>query len=548
MDHYLLTIWNSTSTGEVKVQELAEILNLSTKQTRRKLSQWQEEGWLTFQAGRGRGNDSKLQWKKDVESAYEIQFISKLESYSIEQVSKLLLFNWSTETKQRLMTKFQSKFGFHQEGQDRLIIPRFYRFLTYHPLKAADVHSANLVANIYNRVAALEEDNTITPELAHSWELTKTKLTLYLRKDVAFHDGSILRAEDVVESFIRMQKDIIYAELWKPVTKITSPASLVVELEFPNGCPYILPLLSMMAASIYKESNGQVIGNGSFYMGENSEEKTVLHAFKHYYGERPLLDTVEFIQVSREFGNVYYGAHESREVGTFEVESDSGFGIVVMNPYRQSDIARKEVRDYIHMLIDENRSLISTIDSRISENNSGCLIGYSTPYSMPKIAKPSLSRPLRMKYTGYAKDVSFWLKSILEHGGIYTEIEEVSFHDALYHDHLKAEADLFIHGEIFEVNQSFSYFNFIKNNLSPLRKLTQSDPYLQKFIQAYDELPFEQWIGQHLKIEKYLIENSLCIPLYYSKRQIPFSINLMNVEIKHFGYVDLSKLWMKPKY
>ncbi|PAE41150.1 ABC transporter substrate-binding protein [Bacillus sp. 7884-1] len=548
MDHYLLTIWNSTSTGEVKVQELAEILNLSAKQTRRKLSQWQEEGWLTFQAGRGRGNDSKLQWKKDVESAYEIHFISKLESYSIEQVSKLLLFNWSTETKQRLMTKFQSKFGFHQEGQDRLIIPRFYRFLTYHPLKAADVHSANLVANIYNRVAALEEDNTITPELAHSWELTKTKLTLYLRKDVAFHDGSILKAEDVVQSFIRMKQDVIYAELWKPITKITSPASLVVELEFPNGCTYILPLLSLMTASIYKESNGQVIGTGSFYMGGNPEEKTVLHAFKHYYGERPLLDTVEFIQVSKEFGNVYYGAHESREVGTFEVESDSGFGIVVMNSYRQSDIARKEVRDYIHMLIDENRSLISTIDSRISENNFGCLIGYSKPYSMTKIAKPSLSKPLRMKYTGYAKNVSFWLKSILEHGGIYTEIEEVSFHDALYHDHLKAEADLFIHGEIFEVNQSFSYFNFIKNNLSPLRKLTQSDPYLQKFIQAYDELPFEQWIGQHLKIEKYLIENSLCIPLYYSKRQIPFSINLMNVEIKHFGYVDLSKLWMKPKY
>jgi SgrR family transcriptional regulator len=548
MDHYLLTIWNSSSTGEVKVQDLAEILNLSAKQTRRKLSQWQEEGWLTFQAGRGRGNDSKLQWKKDVESAYEKQFISKLESYSIEQVSKLLLLNWSTETKQRLMTKFQSKFGFHQEGKDRLIIPRFYRFLTYHPIKAADVHSANLVANIYNRVAVLEEDNSITPELAHSWELTKTKLTLYLRKDVAFHDGSILRAEDVVQSFIRMQKDIIYAELWKPVTKITSPASLVVELEFPNGCPYILPLLSMMTASIYKESNGQVIGTGSFYMGENSEEKTVLHAFKHYFRERPLLDSVEFIQVSREFGNVYYGAHESREVGTFEVESDSGFGIVVMNPYRQSDIARKEVRDYIHMLIDENRSLISTIDSRISENNSGCLIGYSKPYSMPKNAKPSLSKPLRMKYTGYAKDVTFWLKSILEHGGIHTEIDEVSFHDALYHDHLKAEADIFIHGEIFELNQSFSYFNFIKNNLSPLRKLTQSDSYLQKCIQAYDELPFEQWIGQHLKIEKYLIENSLCIPLYYSKRQIPFSINLMNIEIKHFGYVDLSKLWMKPKY
>ncbi|MDF2789735.1 MAG: transporter substrate-binding protein [Neobacillus sp.] len=548
MDHYLLTLWNSEAAGEVKVHQLAEIITLSTKQTRRKLNQWEDDGWLTFQAGKGRGNESKLIWNKDVESVYEQLFFSKLENYSIEQVSKLLLYDWSLGTKQRLMTRFQTKFGFHQEEQDRLIIPRFYRFLTYHPLKAADVHSANLIANIYNRVVALEEDNTIIPELAHSWEVTDKKLTLYLRKDVAFHDGSILKAEDVVQSFSRMKQDEIYAELWKPITKIYSSAPLIVEIEFPNGCTYILPLLSMITASIYKESNGQVIGTGSFYMGENTEEKTILRAFKQYYGERPLLDTVEFIQVSREFGNVYYGAHESKEVGTFEVESDSGFGIVVMNSNRHSDIARKEVRDYIHMMIDENRSQISTINPLISENCSGCLIGFSKPYSVPKIAKPSLSKPLQMKYTGYAKDVSIWLKNILERAGIKVELEEVSFHNAVYDDHLKVNADLFIHGEIFELNQSFSYFNFIKNNISPLRKLIQSDPFLQNSIQSYDQLPFEQWMEQHLKIEDYLITNSLCIPLYYSKRQIPFSINLMNIKMKHFGYVDLSKIWMKTKY
>ena len=97
------------------------------------------------------------------------------------------------------------------------------------------------------------------------------------------------------------------------------------------------------------------------------------------------------------------------------------------------------------------------------------------------------------------------------------------------------------------MNQCFSYFNFMKNTFSPLRKLTQSDTCLQRLIQSYDELSFDQWMDHHLKIEDYLINHSLCIPLYYSKRQIPFSINLMNVKIKHFGYVDLSKLWMKPK-
>jgi SgrR family transcriptional regulator len=547
MDHYLLALFNSATSGEVLIKQIAEIINLSSKQTRRKLHQWQEEDWLTFQSGKGRGNASLLNWKKDVELAYEQQFLAKLESYSIEEISKLLLLKWSLETKQRLMNIFQSKFGFHQEDIDSLIIPRHYRFLAFHPLKAADVHSANLVANVYNRVVALNEDNTLTSELAHSWELTATKLTLYLRKDVHFHDGSILKADDVVQSFQRMKQAQEYAELWSPITNISSPSPLVVEVDFPNGCTYILQLLSMIPASIYKKVHEQIIGTGGFYIAEDSEERTILSAFKQYFRERPLLDKVEFIQVSKEFSAMYYGANETENVGTFEVESDSGFGIVVMNPFRQSDIARKDVRDYIHMLIDQNRQQISQVHPRISENTSGCLIGYSKPYSMPKIKKPSMTGSLKMKVVSYAKDVSCWLKGILEQGGLTVEIEDISFQDALNKDRFNLDADLFVHGEIFELNQSFSYFFFLKNAFSPLHKLTHTDLKLKQFIHGYNDLPFEQWTEHHLKIEDYLIKNSLCIPLYYSKRQIPFSINLMNVEIKHFGYVDLAKLWMKTK-
>ena len=210
------------------------------------------------------------------------------------------------------MTRFQSKFGFHQEDLDSLIIPRNYRFLTYHPLKAADVHSANLVANVYNRVVALNEDNTITSELAHSWELTATKLTLYLRKDIHFHDGSILKAEDVVQCFRRMKQAREYEDLWRPITNISSPSPLVVQLGFTDGCTYILQLLSMIPASIYKEVHGQIIGTGGFYIAEDSEEKTLLCAFKNFFRERPLLDRVEFIQVSKEFNTLYYGANESK--------------------------------------------------------------------------------------------------------------------------------------------------------------------------------------------------------------------------------------------
>ena len=546
MDHYLLTLWKQVESGFIKVEELAQQLKLSTKQTRRKLRQWESEGWLTFHPGRGRGNASSLTWLTDVEEEYEQLFLKNLKDEHIEEVSKLLLLDWSMETKQRLMTAFQAKFGFHQEDQDQLIIPRFYRFLTFHPLKAAEIQSANVVANLYNRVVTLNADNTIAPELAHTWEYTETSLLLYLRKDVSFHDGSILKAEDVVNSFLGMKRDEHYAALWEPITAITTPAPLVVKLDFPGGCTYVLQLLGLLSASVFKEINGKLLGTGGFYLVEDTAEKTVLCAFKHYFGHRPLLDRVEFIQVPKEFQVVYHGAHENEGVDTFEVESDSGFGIVVMNPYRDSDMKRKEVRDYIHMVIAHHRHELSEVQSRITGNDEGCLIRLSKSYSMPELPKPRMTLPLRLRFVNYTKDTSYWLKEKLEQAGIEVEMVEVSFQDAIYNPDIHLETDLFIHGEIFEMNQTFSYFFFLKNSFSPLHQLIERDAYLQQSIKAYNTIRFEEWNSHHLQIESYLQSESLCIPLYYVKRYIPFSINLMNIEIKHFGYVDLTKLWTKP--
>jgi MarR-like DNA-binding transcriptional regulator SgrR of sgrS sRNA len=70
---------------------------------------------------------------------------------------------------------------------------------------------------------------------------------------------------------------------------------------------------------------------------------------------------------------------------------------------------------------------------------------------------------------------------------------------------------------------------------------------LTKYLNEYAHTPFPEWTALNLKVEKALLESSTMIPLYYEKRQIPFSVDLMNISIKHFGYVDFSKLWVRPQ-
>lgn len=130
--------------------------------------------------------------------------------------------------------------------------------------------------------------------------------------------------------------------------------------------------------------------------------------------------------------------------------------------------------------------------------------------------------------------------------GVPVEIIWLSFEESINNDVKNLQVDLFIHGEVFEMNQNFSFYHFLKNGYSPLAKILKTDETITKYLADYVHTPFEDWTSLNLKVERALMESSIMIPLYYEKRQIPLLADLMNINIKHFGYVDFSKLWVRP--
>ncbi|MFG6494635.1 ABC transporter substrate-binding protein [Fictibacillus sp. UD] len=547
MDNKLLILWRYFSSGSIRTEEIAEVLQISQKQTTRYLKKWTDDGWLNFTSGRGRGNVSKLEWLKDVEDIFEENVLRLIDSEPVEKSSKYLMFDWSTDTKMRLMNKFHSHFGFVQKTEDKLVVPKRYPFRTIHPLEAADAHSAHMVANVFNRLVFLTDQGEILPELAHSWDVTPTKLRLYLRKDVNFHDGSILTADDVVNCLEKLRIHEQNKELWSPVEEVYAKSTLVVDILFPGGCSYILPLLSTMTASIYKENKGRLYGTGSFLLEENTDQKTTLTAFIEHFQERPLLDAVEFVQVPKEFPIVYHSTLEPENSDTFQVESDSGFGVLIMNAYREgSQIARKEVRQYIHQLINLHRHRIQEHEPRATPNDNSCLIGQDQWISLPEIARPVFSEPLIVRVADHTEKTTRWLMDTLEKDNIPFEIKRMTFEETIFNREESQDVDLFIHGEIFELNQNLSFYFFLTNGFAPLPTILRKNQKWQERISQYIHTPFEKWTELNVAFEKELIEEAIMIPLYYEKRFIPFSTELMNVNIKHFGYVDFSKLWVRP--
>lgn len=548
MNEYLFTLWKSVESGHVRVEDIANLLHLSPKQTARYIKSWEQDGWLTFISGRGRGNMSKIIWQKDVEETYEQELIRMMDEEPIEKCSKFLLWDWSLERKKQLMDQFQSKFGFKQNIYeiDQLIIPRRYPFTSLHPLDAVHVYLANLVWTVYNRLVALDKEGNVEPEIAHSWDRSTTKLRLYLRKDVKFHDGSILTADDVVYCLEKMRQHSEYANLWEPVSQIKAITPLVVDIEMPGGCSYILQLLGTITSSIYKETNNQLYGTGPFYVEENNEKKTKLSAFKEYFRERPLLDEIEFIQVPKDYDMIYTSNIKQESHETNVVESNSGFGVVIMNPCRNSSTSRQAVCDYIHKVIANHRHEVNQIDDKLYANPISCLSYRKEADPVPDVECPHFDQPVVIMQQNMNEKLTNWLITILEEAGVPIEIKWLSFNESIYGNTKHEEIDLYIHGEIFDMNEIFSFYYFLKNGYSPLEKILAGDSQLKKLLDSYVNTPFREWSALHVQMESLLIRKSLMIPLYTQKRELPFSKELKNIQLKHFGYVDFSKLWVRP--
>jgi peptide/nickel transport system substrate-binding protein len=115
------------------------------------------------------------------------------------------------------------------------------------PAVGNDYASATSLANLYDTLVFPNAKGTVDPWLAERWDVSADGLTwtFHLRQDATFHDGSPLKASDVVYSFNRF-KEIGegFAYLVTPdVASITAPDDYTVEFKLNKATALFLPSL-----------------------------------------------------------------------------------------------------------------------------------------------------------------------------------------------------------------------------------------------------------------------------------------------------------------
>lgn len=207
------------------------------------------------------------------------------------------------------------------------------------PALVEDGESAKVMNNIFDNLIKYKVGGTdVEPGLAETWDHDKDGKvwTFKLRKNVKFHDGSPLTADDVVFSFTRQMppndtKDMPYAsftfdpEVWEKVEKIDD-STVKITLKSPYA-PFERNLAMGLAAPIIskkayeKDPKGfgqKPIGTGPFKFEKWEKDiQIVLKANDEYWGGRPQVDKVIFKVVKE-------GSNRINELITGQVDMIDG--------------------------------------------------------------------------------------------------------------------------------------------------------------------------------------------------------------------------------
>jgi oligopeptide transport system substrate-binding protein len=194
---------------------------------------------------------------------------------------------------------------------------------TLDPALATDIYSVSVIQQLFDGLVQFDKDLNVIPALAKSWRISPDGLTytFNLRKDVKFHHGKEMKAEDVVYSLTRVLDPRVKSPAANLLSRVvgarefqdgtaqnvkglTAPDryTIVVRLSEPYS-----PFISILGMNKFKvlpreeveKSEGQFgkapVGTGPFkFVSMKEGEEIILEANQDYFEGRPYLDKIVF--------------------------------------------------------------------------------------------------------------------------------------------------------------------------------------------------------------------------------------------------------------
>jgi peptide/nickel transport system substrate-binding protein len=196
---------------------------------------------------------------------------------------------------------------------------------TLFPWKATQFQAVHVLEQLYGTLTELDANLEVVPGLAESWQVSGDgrTITMVLRQNVGFADGSAFDSADVKASLDRIREEATGAVAAASLASVTAvdapdPATVVLTLSGPDA-GILAALASVNLAMLPSDATEQALqatpnGTGPFTLTQRTPNQSIVLApNQRFWGGAPRLPSLEFRVIPDETSIV--SAMQSGNVG-----------------------------------------------------------------------------------------------------------------------------------------------------------------------------------------------------------------------------------------
>jgi len=550
------------------------------------LRRMEEQGYVTWRAGRGRGNLSSLTFRRSYREVFLHQIKSLVQQEHIHEAWRLLDSHEDQHLQDEVTAWITSQFGVRQDldTKDVLRFPFYRPVLDLDPAYVIRRTEAHWMRQIFNTLVSYSaREQRIEPQLAHAWECdaAKKRWTFYLRKGIRFHHGKRMTARDVAYTFGRIQTAAPREWIPAMIEGVTVISDYCIEflLHTPNAIfdHFICTERYSIVPEDHDERGGgnlaaMPVGTGPFRLVENNESKMVLESYEHYFEGCPHLDRIEMwvwpnydgdllLQVKEQEAQLLYNEAPSTAGDNPRLRQlEKGSCYLTFNLARAGALQDIRLRQAIHVGLDREQMLADLGGHRMHPAI-GFIPGqgertfhseYDLAYAQELVRTSGYQGERLTLYTYEMKSneqSAAWIQEACERIGIQTDVVAVPIRD-LANPEVLAAADLVFAGEVLGEQPDMTLMemytlntSFIRNHLSPVGAAVVD----QGIAACLLEEKVENRLLLLQDIEEALKQQVQVLFLYHNIQTASHHPSLGGITLNAWGKVDYRHVWVRRK-
>ena len=544
--------WQSLS-----LDEISHVLSCTRRNAQLLIKRLTSEKIIEWQSGVGRGNLPLVKRLADLEQRLAAHAQHLIEQGQIESALKLI----SEDKRNKFLSDYLSQYQ-QLSAQNHILQIPFYRGT--HDLDPIGINRRtehHIASYLYSSLLKASLDgHSFQGDLAHSWKLDGNELTVILRKNLSFHDGSPILAADVKIHFDRlMNSSNVSKALFQFIddVQVTTPYKLKF---ISHSLPSLLPkLLAHGAMGITKVIDGKVYGSGSFILKEQTPRRTLLVVNPHYHGYKPWIDGIEIWNIgdnAKAFdlnSDVVHGSHlkQTREGFTTCHQWELGCVHAMLNPLRHHWMKAKSNRQWLQTVLQamsypiggdcEQLAYAKGMTSPPTSSND-----LHTPQEiLPTSDRPSSPLIIMTYQLGTHIATAEQIRLTLSTLGIESELTVLEYPQFNQQATL-SQADIMVTGEVFSEDVEFSWLGWLlcTNSNEACLNATNRAWRDKQITAAMTQTTEKKRLKALENIEKKLIAKAIYQPLYHVKQDLNISDKISAPELLANGWIDFNQITM----